>query len=99
MEKGSNQKYSEFMGKSIKELYRVLKPGGKCFIVVGDVKRVSKGKTKILNTAEFLRPLCEEVNFKIDKIVRDTIPKNKKVNTYINAEDGIKIERFMYMKK
>lgn len=99
MEKGSSQDYSEFMRKSLKELYRVLKPGGKCFLVVGDVKRKSRGKVRILNTAEFLRPLCEEANFTLEKIVRDTIPRQKKVNTYINPEDGIKIERFIYMKK
>lgn len=98
-ESGVSQIYSEFMSDSLKEIYRVLKPGGRCFIVVGDVKRESKGTVKILNTAEYLRPLCESVNFKIEKIVRDSIPKNKKVNTYISEDKGIKTERILYLSK
>lgn len=96
-ESGSTEKYKEFMRKSIKELHRVLKPGGKCFIVVGDVKVCRRPKK--VNTARFLLPLCYDAGFRIDKVVVDTIPRGRRVMTYIPDDKGIKKERIIYLTK
>lgn len=96
-ESDSTTKYREFMSKSISELYRVLKPGGRCFIVVGDVKA---GRKNIpINTAEFLLPSCLDAGFTIEKIVKDNIPYSRKVMTYVSESEGIKTERIMYLVK
>lgn len=98
-ESGSEVRYRDFMKASIQELYRVLKPKGRCFIVIGDVRRSVGGKFKIMNTAEFLLPLLTETGFIVEKIVVDTIPSNRRVMTYIQEEDGIKTERTLYLRK
>lgn len=95
-ESGSESSYRNFMRESINELYRVLKPGRRCFIVVGDV--TLKGGKKV-NTAEFLAPLCTEAGFKLDKIVIDRVPRGRRVMTYIPPEKGIKTERILYLIK
>ncbi len=98
-ESNSTNSYASFMQKSIIELHRVLKNKGKCFIVVGDVNRITKGEITVLNTANFLKPICEDAGFLVKKIVRDTIPKEKKVNSYLSDEKGIKTERILYLTK
>lgn len=96
-ESGAASVYGNFMKDSINELYRVLKPGGRCFIVVGDVKIGPKKQP--IKTAEFLLPYCQDVGFEVEKIVRDTIPSGKRVMTYISENQGIKKERIIYLKK
>lgn len=98
-ESGVEEKYRSFMRDSIKELYRVLVPGGKCFIVVGDVKKHSKEKIKIINTAEFILPLLDEQGFIIDSIIVDCIPSHKRVMTHIKEDEGIKTERIICLTK
>ena len=98
-ESGSTDIYRKFMLKSISELFRVLQPGGKCFIVVGDITLRSHGKKKFINTANFLLPLLEDVGFRLDKIIVDYIPQNKKVITYLTSEYGIKKERIIHLTK
>jgi DNA modification methylase len=98
-ESGSEIKYREFMTDSIKELYRVLRYGGRCFIVVGDVKRSIKGGFKMINTAEFILPLLLKEGFDVEKIVVDKIPPQKRVMSYIKKGNGIEKERMIYLKK
>lgn len=96
---GSQELYRQFMRDSIRELYRVLKPRGKCFIVAGDVK-LSKRPDKLkINTARFLLPLCRESGFKIDKIIVDKIPPTRRVMTYIPEDSGISTERILCLRK
>lgn len=96
-ESGSIARYREFMKKSISEMYRVLKPGGRCFVVVGDVNACRN--TKKVNTAKFLSPLFEEAKFNIEGIVVDKIPSGRRVMTYIPKDKGIKTERIIYLRK
>lgn len=74
----------------IKELYRVLKPGGYCIFVVGDH---FKGKT-IINTADELTPLFIKHGFTLHGIVNDMIPANKSVQKTTTNE---KFERIMVL--
>ncbi len=96
-ENGSETKYRDFMGKSIKQLFKVLKPNGRCFIVVGDVK-INKSQ-KFVNTANFLLPLCRDAGFNVEQIVVDNIPRGRRVMTYIPENRGIKRERIIYLRK
>lgn len=98
-ESGLEAKYKEFMKDSIEELYRVLAPDSRCFIVVGDVKRPVKGGFVTINTAEFLLPLLLDAGFTLDKILVDAIPPSKRVMSYIKEGDGIKIERILCLEK
>lgn len=97
-ESGSETKYYSFMKDSIKELYRVLKPGGHCFLIVGDVKRPIKEGFKTINIAEFILPLLQQ-GFGLEKIIVDSIPSGKRVMNYIGKDDGIKIERIICLRK
>lgn len=93
---GSKRIYGEFMEKSMREMFRVLKENKACFIVVGDVKI---GK-EIINTAEFLAPLAEKVGFNVKCIIDDIIPKESKYLTYVAERNkGITIDRILWLEK
>jgi len=99
-ESGSKLVYGDFMRESSKELYRVLKPGGRCFIVVGDVnKRKKAGVVEVINTAEFILPGLLDAGFRAEKIVIDSIPQSKRVMTHKSKDAGIKTERIIYLTK
>ncbi len=69
----SNKKYEDQMGECLKEMYRVLKPGRLCVLVVGEVQR--NGTT--LDTGVVLGTLAHEVTsggFALDCVVEDSIP-------------------------
>jgi DNA modification methylase len=59
----------------ISEFKRVLKKGGNCIIIVGDVFK----KSGNINTAEELKPIFEKYGFKCHAIIPDGIPVNKSV--------------------
>ncbi|MCM1368667.1 MAG: hypothetical protein NC184_07675 [Roseburia sp.] len=59
----------------ISEFKRVLKSGGKCIVVVGDVFK----KSTVINTAEELKPIFEKYGFACHAIIPDGIPVNKSV--------------------
>lgn len=98
-ESGDPEIYRNFMNESIKELFRVLRPGSRCFIVVGDVFLGSGKYRRFVNTANFLKPSLIDAGFKIEKFVLDEIPQIKKVNSYVGKEKGIKKERIIYLIK
>lgn len=99
-ESGMESKYTEFMRGSIEELYRILAPGGRCFIVVGDVnKPLANGERKLIKTAEFILPLVLEQGFEVDKILVDVVPANKRVISYIGKDEGVKTERILCLHK
>lgn len=98
-ESGVESKYSNFMRDSIKELHKVLVPGGKCFIVVGDVRKPVAGGYRTINTAEFILPLLMNQGFELEKILVDHVPANKRVISYIQEDEGIKTERILVLNK
>lgn len=95
----SEEKYRDFIKSSAEELYRILRPGGKCIIVVGDVKKSTRDGYKIINTAEFISPELETVGFDIEKVFVDEIPATRRVMSYIKESDGIKKERIIFLSK
>ncbi len=69
----SNRRYEDEMRQSLKEMYRILKPGKFCLLIVGEVQR--NGNTR--DTGEVLGRLAHEVTsggFVTDCVVEDTIP-------------------------
>jgi hypothetical protein len=69
----SNSAYEDQMRACLKEMYRVLKPGKVCLLIVGEVQQ--DGKTR--DTGALLGKLAHEVTsgrFILDCVVEDAIP-------------------------
>lgn len=84
--------YLEEMKKTFYEMKRVLKTGGYCILIVGDC---SKGN-KIVNTANEIGPLLNDIGFTCHGIIEDEIPKNKSVQ---KRSDWQKHDRIMILTK
>ncbi len=87
--------YLPQMAISLKEMYRVLKPGKHCVLVLGDVDR----NGKIRRTAEILSDLAQEVTdngFVIDTIYDDRIPDDRRSRRQTKTT---KFDRILVMHK
>jgi SAM-dependent methyltransferase len=87
--------YLPQMSVCLKEMYRVLKPGGYCVLVLGDVDR--NGKTR--RTAEILADLAVEATqnqFVVDTICDDRIPDERRSRRQTQTT---KFERILVMHK
>ena len=87
--------YLPQMSICIAEMHRVLKPGGFCVLVLGDVER--DGKTR--RTAEILADTAKEVTndgFSIETIYDDIIPDERRSRRKTKTT---KFERILVMKK
>ncbi len=87
--------YLPQMSVCLQELHRVLKPGGHCVLVLGDVDR--DGKTR--RTAEILADLAMEVTqnqFVVDTIYDDHIPDERRSRRKTRTT---KFERILVMHK
>jgi DNA modification methylase len=89
--------YKEFINKSMKEMYRVLKRDKYCIIEVGDVAH----KSKKLNLDELIVELSNENNFEVKEILINHIssPKISKAFSKQAKEKGTKTNRCVIMKK
>ncbi|MFQ5857222.1 MAG: DNA methyltransferase [Anaerolineae bacterium] len=91
----SRKVYLPQMSVCLKEMSRVLKPGGNCILVLGDVER--DGKTR--RTAEILADLAVEAtqdHFVIDTIYDDRIPDERRSRRRTRTT---KFERILVMHK
>lgn len=87
--------YIPQMQDCLREMYRVLKPGGYCVLVLGDVERNGKSK----NTARILSDLAVEVSggeFSEEELYSDRIPDTRRSRRRTRTT---KIERILVMKK
>lgn len=87
--------YLPQMAICLREMYRVLKPGSHCILVLGDVDR--DGKTR--RTAEILADLATEVTqerFVVDTIYDDRIPDERRSRRRTRTT---KFERILVMHK
>jgi len=87
--------YLQQMAICLKEMYRVLKPGSYCVLVLGDVER--DGKTR--RTAEILADLAVEATqnqFVADTIYDDRIPDERRSRRRTRTT---KFERILVMRK
>jgi hypothetical protein len=98
MQSGSLETYKEFMFDSLKEIYRLLKEGGNCFVVVGDVKRKTSKGEQVISIAEHLEELALALGFRSEGIIIDKVPANKKSMIHTKS-CGITTEKILHLKK
>jgi SAM-dependent methyltransferase len=87
--------YIPQMSSCLREMHRVIKPGGYCVLVLGDVDR--DGTTK--RTAEILADLAVAVTqggFRVDTILDDRIPDERRSRRQTRTT---KFERVLVMQK
>jgi DNA modification methylase len=87
--------YLPQMGDCLRDMARVLKPGGHCVLVLGDVE----GDGKMRRTAEILGNLASELTggqFKIETIYDDRIPDERRSRRRTSTT---KFERILVMRK
>ena len=70
----SLSRYLAFMEEALAEFYRVLRPGGHCIIIIGDVRR----KGEVLNMASILAEVASSVGFRVLEIREDPYPLRKR---------------------
>ncbi|MHA2366371.1 MAG: DNA methyltransferase [Candidatus Hodarchaeales archaeon] len=98
----SISKYSEFIQKSINEMYRVLKDDSWAVIVVGDVKRKNGKKAIIVNTAEIIASTAIKQGFQVEMIINDALPEEKGTcgrATSLTNRFNVKIDRCVVLRK
>lgn len=91
----NNKVYLPQMSICLQEMFRVLKPGGHCILVLGDVER--DNKTRL--TAEIMADLAVKVTqgqFKVETIVDDRIPDERRSR---RRTETTKFERILVMLK
>jgi len=91
----NNKVYLPQMSICLQEMSRVLKPGGHCILVLGDVERDDKTRF----TAEILADLAVEVThgrFDVKAILDDRIPDERRSRRRTGAT---KFERILVMQK
>jgi DNA modification methylase len=91
------EEYRDFIDKSMKEMYRVLKPNKYCIIEVGDISHKS---TKI-NLDKIIVELSEKNNFAIKEILINHMSSPKISKAFSNQAKlkGTKTNRCVIMKK
>jgi SAM-dependent methyltransferase len=91
IETGSVHRYEEYMAKVFKELYRMLKPGGRLICVAGDVRlhsnKAGHDGTGNFKTGTFLAQLCKskEIGLELEKYEVHEVPSK---NRYFHALSG-----------
>lgn len=100
----NEEKYENYMEKSLKKMYEWLDEDSICIVVVGDVKKKYKEdgeeKKRIINTAQRLVEPAKNVGFNTDiRIINDEIPEEDKYSDYIEEDEGVKIDRILELKK
>ena len=96
----SYERYSNAMYLFLREAYRVLKPGKRAFVVVGDVtKKSANGKT-IIRTSDVISHEAKKAGFEIDLIINDDIPPTKRYNSsFLSTNQGLQIDRIVCLRK
>ena len=96
----SYEKYSQAMYLFLREAYRVLKPGKRAFVVVGDVTKKSGDEKIIIRTSDVITTESKKVGFEIDLIINDDIPPTKRYNSsFLTNGQGLQIDRIVCLKK
>ncbi|MBI3308178.1 MAG: hypothetical protein HYZ79_02260 [Candidatus Melainabacteria bacterium] len=96
----NEEKYSQAMFGFLKEAHKVLKPGKRAFVVVGDVsKKTSQGKI-IIKTSDIISREAKKIGFEVDLIINDDIPPTRRYNSsYLSSNQGLQIDRIVCLKK
>ncbi|MEM1677296.1 MAG: hypothetical protein QW095_05620, partial [Nitrososphaerota archaeon] len=85
----------EFIKDCLTEFYRVLKMDKAAVIVLGAVKL----NGRIVNMAEEVAPIAEEIGFNVISIISDSIPRSSKYLYYLDEEQGVSKEVILVLAK
>lgn len=91
----SVSRYVSFMEKALKEMFRVLRYGGFCVMVVGDVKL---GRKQV-DMAELLIEPAEKAGFTPEAIISDGIRREHKYLMYLKPWQGVDREKILVLAK
>ena len=96
----SYEKYSLAMYQFLKEAYRVLKPGKRAFVIVGDVTKKSGSEKVIIKTSNIIAAESTKAGFEVDLIINDDIPPTKRYNSsFLTNGQGLQIDRIVCLRK
>lgn len=88
-------RYFSDMGKSLNEINRILKPGGKAAFVVGDNFTIADGKYISIPTSRFINQIAERSGFDLV----ETIPMEVQSAYNIYSKNAIKQETITILRK
>ncbi len=88
-------RFKQFMRESLREVFRVLKWDRPAIIVLGKVKL----KGRLINMAEEVAPIAEELGFRVKRIISDSIPKANKYLWYLGDKEGVSKEVILELVK
>ena len=91
----SMPKFELFMSDNLREMYRVLRDDSAAFIVVGDVVLNNR---KVV-TAESIARISESIGFKVNRIVKDPIPRAHKYFMFTPVDKGVRVDRVVELHK
>lgn len=91
----SVEKYKEFMGGALREMYRMLKEDRFCVLVVGEVRL---GR-RLVDMAELLIEPAEKAGFTARAVISDSIRKGHKYLMYLKQWQGVGRERMLVLSK
>ena len=91
------KKWERFMLDSMREMRRVLRPGGTCVIEVGDVRY----RRKPLNLDEVIADLAPAAGFEVEKVMIHVQRFTKLANTFnvSNNKEGTNTHRLVVLRK
>lgn len=105
----SYEKYSHAMYLFLREAYRVLKPGKRAFVIVGDVtkKKEVRGQRSevrmekiIIKTSDIIAHEAKKAGFEVDLVINDDIPQTKRYNSsFLTNGQGLQIDRIVCLRK
>jgi len=96
----SYEKYSFAMFEFLKEAHRVLKPGKRAFVIVGDVNKKSGEEKIIIRTSNVITTEAKKAGFEVDLIINDDIPPTKRYNSsFLSTNQGLQIDRIVCLRK
>ena len=88
------------MYQFLKEAYRVLKPGKRAFVIVGDVTKKSGDEKIIIKTSNVISHEAKKVGFEVDLIINDDIPPTERYNSsFLTIDQGLQIDRIVCLRK
>lgn len=93
IETGSINRYENYMEQVFKEIYIMMKSGGRLICIAGDVRlnnHNGSGLYKIFQTGTFLAELCgtKEIGFKIERYEVHNVPSNNRYFHALNGSNG-----------
>jgi len=95
MRTSSRDTFLEFMNQCMHEMYRVLRDGSACFIVLGDVSH----RDRSVKTANLLGKVAAKEGFKVIRVISDAIPKAHKYFMFVPSSQGVRTDRIIELHK